>query len=299
MLSLSVRLETVTPLFLGGADPKGSPELRAASFRGAMRYWLRATLGGVIGDANLGSLHQLESVVFGSPDVGSPISIRLTSISIKTQKAFILPHKKKVTRDGLVGRFELVVTQPRSSSPAAWDAALSSLALALTFGGVGLRSRRGYGTLRVVEASGNDISVFPTSFDNWKRHVNQVTSSAIETARKLAQTQGVALSALPTGPAAYPCATQSGLIRLCDIQASSAMEAVIQFMDRVPGKTWLGGISPRQASPLWVRPIQTRRKYGLLCTVLASDFPGANYTELKRFLDKLSGEYLQVKGWNT
>jgi CRISPR-associated protein Cmr1 len=42
MLPLTVELETVTPLFLGGAEPRGSPpELRAASVRGALRYWLR------------------------------------------------------------------------------------------------------------------------------------------------------------------------------------------------------------------------------------------------------------------
>lgn len=42
--TLTVTLETVTPLFLGGADPRGAPELRAPAFRGALRYWLRATL---------------------------------------------------------------------------------------------------------------------------------------------------------------------------------------------------------------------------------------------------------------
>jgi len=34
---LVVQLETVTPLFLGGADPRGEPELRPPAFRGAMR----------------------------------------------------------------------------------------------------------------------------------------------------------------------------------------------------------------------------------------------------------------------
>jgi CRISPR-associated protein Cmr1 len=295
---MTVTLEAVTPVLLGGADNK-TPELRPPPFRGAMRYWLRTALGSVIGDTNQKALRQLESAVFGSPDVGSPISIRLASENIVTQKAFILPHQKKGRRDGLVSNFELVITQPRSSDSAVWDAAISSLLLALTFGGVGLRSRRGYGTLRVVETSGDGIPVFPTSFYGWKRHVNQAASTAIEAAKKLAQAQGVTLASLPSGPASYPCATKSGLIRLCDIQASSAMGAVIHFMSHVPKKNWLGGISPRQASPLWVRPIQTAKSYGLLCTVLASDFPGANYTALKQFLDKFPGEYLQVKGWNT
>lgn len=42
---LTLTLETVTPLFLGGADPRGAPELRAPAFRGMMRYWFRAVLG--------------------------------------------------------------------------------------------------------------------------------------------------------------------------------------------------------------------------------------------------------------
>jgi CRISPR-associated protein Cmr1 len=42
MQKITVKLETVTPLFLGGADPRGEPELRPPAFRGAMRYWLRA-----------------------------------------------------------------------------------------------------------------------------------------------------------------------------------------------------------------------------------------------------------------
>ena len=33
--SMRVTLETVTPLFLGGAEARGVPELRPPSFRGA------------------------------------------------------------------------------------------------------------------------------------------------------------------------------------------------------------------------------------------------------------------------
>lgn len=37
--TLTVTLETITPLFLGGTDPRGAPEIRPPSFRGALRYW--------------------------------------------------------------------------------------------------------------------------------------------------------------------------------------------------------------------------------------------------------------------
>ncbi|MGQ9778178.1 MAG: type III-B CRISPR module RAMP protein Cmr1, partial [Thermodesulfobacteriota bacterium] len=61
MCELKVTLETVTPLFLGGAAPRGAPELRAPSFRGALRYWLRA----LVGAAGERSMRQHEDRLFG------------------------------------------------------------------------------------------------------------------------------------------------------------------------------------------------------------------------------------------
>jgi len=79
---MKVTLEAVTPLFLGGADPRGEPELRAASIRGALRFWLRALLGGVIGDKDLDALRKAESAVFGSTDTGaSPVVVRIRNLS--------------------------------------------------------------------------------------------------------------------------------------------------------------------------------------------------------------------------
>ena len=60
-------LETLTPLFLGGADPRGQPELRATAVRGALRFWLRALLGGCYGtdDAALAEIRRVEAETFG------------------------------------------------------------------------------------------------------------------------------------------------------------------------------------------------------------------------------------------
>jgi CRISPR-associated protein Cmr1 len=74
--TLSVPLETVTPLFLAGAEPRGAPELRPPAFRGALRYWLRAALGGVLGD-DVSAVRQAEAAVFGSTDGASPVTVRL------------------------------------------------------------------------------------------------------------------------------------------------------------------------------------------------------------------------------
>jgi CRISPR-associated protein Cmr1 len=303
---LRVTLETVAPLLLYGADGK-TPELRPPAFRGAMRYWWRAALGSIIGDENLKGLHDLENAVFGSPERGSPISLRIGTSNTRETNAYLLPHKgtprEKIRRKAIEGDFELILSQPRHDDALVWDAARASLELALTFGGVGQRSRRGYGTLRIVEASDDKVKTFPTTRRGWVAHVKQTGARAVDTAAQFA----IAYQVLPNRVktlANYPCATNAGLIRLCDLQARSAMDAVKHFMAQVPKDDALGRIgrrrgSPRQASPLWVRPIQTGFSYSLLCTVLTSDFKGANYVFVKDFLDdKLPGEYLKVKGWN-
>ena len=73
--TLILRLEAVTPLFLGGAEQQ--PELRAPSVRGALRFWLRAALGSIVGTSDLTAVRDLESSVFGDTGLASPIIIRL------------------------------------------------------------------------------------------------------------------------------------------------------------------------------------------------------------------------------
>ena len=67
-LSIRMPLVTLTPLFLGGAEPRGQPELRASSIRGALRFWLRALLGGCYGadEHALQAIRQQEAQTFGA-----------------------------------------------------------------------------------------------------------------------------------------------------------------------------------------------------------------------------------------
>lgn len=301
-LSLTVTLETVTPLFLGGANPRGAPELRAPSVRGALRYWLRAALGGVIGDSNLAGLRTLEQAVFGSSDYGSSISVQLREGArrLRDQREFILPHKRSGQRNAYASgqTFELALCQPRGDDPIVWNMACVSLSLAITFGGIGLRSRRGYGTLRVVDASPPILAKSPSTLASWKAHVEQVAAKAVTAGRDLARLHNVPFASLPKGPAAYPCATRVGMLKICDLEVPSAMDAIVHFMNKVPRNVALGGIQPRQSSPLWVRPIQLDDQYGLLFVVLASSFNGADYKFVKTFLDDFPGDDIQVKGWN-
>ncbi|HVB61436.1 MAG TPA: type III-B CRISPR module RAMP protein Cmr1, partial [Ktedonobacteraceae bacterium] len=80
-------VETITPLFLAGADQE-TAELRAPSFRGVMRYWLRALVGGMVGtDAKgLESVKKKETEVFGATDRGSTIAIHVSGVSGEPKK---------------------------------------------------------------------------------------------------------------------------------------------------------------------------------------------------------------------
>ncbi len=307
--SLVVTVEAVTPVFLGGADPRGAPELRPPAFRGAMRYWLRAALGGVIGDANLHALHALETAVFGSTEAASPISLRLGPLDgqLQTSTEKILPHKegreagsRQAFKAGQ--RFQLALSTPRRAEQAVWDAAVASLRLAVTFGGIGLRSRRGYGTLRIVESSSPEqLPVSPSRLGEWQQYAERSATQAIIACRGVARFGNISvIPHLLNGPSAFPSANRMGLIRLHDLKADSAMDAVKKFMGSVPRNQAFGGIQPRQASPLWVRPVQTENGWGLLFLVLASKLAaGTNYSSIRTFLDQhFPGRDLQVKGWN-
>lgn len=304
--TMTVTLETVTPLFLGGANPRGSPELRAPSIRGALRYWVRAVLGGVIGDTDQKGLHTLERAVFGSTDCGSPITIRLHELEsnpLAAKTEFVLPHKQAGRRKAFSAeqRLLLVLQQVRSNNESVWKMACIAISLVTTFGGIGLRSRRGYGTLRVESADPNAVPATPSTLEGWNTHVQQVAEQAISTAKTLAGAYNIGVKSLPVGPATYPCATQMGILRISELKppATSAMEAVETFMRKVQKTQALGDIDPRQASPLWVRPIKIDDHYGLLFVVLASRFEGSNYPAVKAFLDSsFLGHDITAKGWN-
>lgn len=157
---LKVTLETVTPLFLGGANQQ--PELRAASFRGAMRFWLRAMLGGVYGD-NLKAIKAKEAEVFGNTKRASAVVVRVKGdlgkaepplLDPKSQPGIyymlwsVLQGQNKRKAWGAGETFTLTLLPRLSTQSEAMNWAAMSLWLLLNLGGIGTRSRRGAGGLK-------------------------------------------------------------------------------------------------------------------------------------------------------
>ncbi len=178
MQALRIKLETVTPLFLGGAKPRGSPEIRAPSVRGALRYWLRAALG----ESNLSALKTSEAQVFGDTKDASAIVVRAHSeeqsfnyFERRSEPRRDDPRKKRwvpvhgetkatsylfFSLDGNskekikarwcypVGADIELALIARRKDDVAWQRACASLWLLTRLGGIGARARRGAGGLQ-------------------------------------------------------------------------------------------------------------------------------------------------------
>ncbi len=171
-MKFKLTLQTITPLFLGGADPRGEPELRAASFRGVLRFWWRALVAGVVGDGNLAALREAETAVFGETERGSPVIVRVWG-QARPQSA--LPHQPGVgyllwsmvrtKRQYLPARtsFTLILqTPPGVKSDEPLKRALAAVWLLTHLGGVGSRSRRGGGSVQVTNVQGQLPSGVPS-----------------------------------------------------------------------------------------------------------------------------------------
>jgi len=154
MERITITLETITPLFLYGANSRAAPELRSPPFRGLMRYWFRALAGGVVGDRALNIIHEKESSVFGSADDRygqSSVWVRLSTPKFINKKHPLLPHKNRARFSAIPPgtAFTLTITLKPEADINKLEMAIWSLLVGLTLGGIGKRSRRGFGSLRI------------------------------------------------------------------------------------------------------------------------------------------------------
>lgn len=207
-------IETITPMFLAGAD-QSKAELRAASIKGLLRFWWRALQA----ETDIDKLRNRESQIFGAPDEkigGSSFSIRVVQEeSLKTSKdslpkqnisvtskgktfpVNILEYlaygtceynrevkKNIMTRDYIMPRQKfnilLYIKEEKYASEL-----LKSLFVFNLFGGVGSRSRNGFGSFAIAnneeafELIGADLSISQPYFsDNLKKLINQVDTSS-------------------------------------------------------------------------------------------------------------------------
>jgi CRISPR-associated protein Cmr1 len=179
---VDLNLEFCSPAFLGGADSQ--PELRSAPFKAALRWWWRVLYGG--GNAGARELKEAEDGLFGSTETGSRVRLGVTGQVRIKREGFPGGEKVRVTSKGKtfsinileyltyglfdyvkgqgnvynrshipVGeQFHLAITLPKDKQALL----LSCINACLTFGGVGSRSRNGFGSM-ILREGGEKLAI--------------------------------------------------------------------------------------------------------------------------------------------
>lgn len=175
----TLTLRIVTPLFSGDDAVTSGDTVRVPSIRGALRFWFRAVSAGH-GVTDPAVLWQQEEEVFGSTNTPSPIALRIRERHLQStfqhfpQWAVPPPNASMPGVQYLLGpglwspkegvlrpfippgrSFELDI---RFSRIEKIDARfMYALWAWLTFGGLGARTRRGLGQLRLQDVGGADL----------------------------------------------------------------------------------------------------------------------------------------------
>ena len=158
METTQLELVTVTPMFLHGHNNK-VVELRPPPFKALFRYWWRTAQ-----DCDMASLKKDEANLFGSTKIKSPFTVRIPQNNDLEQSQYKpLPHKHDRDRLGFkmdayeCGQsFDLYLVT-KSDSDASTYKQIAKLGFLL--GGVGNRSRRGFGSIRETRWNLSDVSM--------------------------------------------------------------------------------------------------------------------------------------------
>jgi len=161
MKTITFECETITPMFLAGADGK-TPELRPPSIKGAMRFWWRAMNGHLVtekdGKWDYSKLKEEEAKIFGGTETKSNLIISINEItnfkledyiSNQTYKNSNYGNDLKYLAFGVYERhfikegFTFQVTLRYNLS---WENEILDSFFCLSyFGGIGSKSRNGFG----------------------------------------------------------------------------------------------------------------------------------------------------------
>jgi CRISPR-associated protein Cmr1 len=237
-------LETITPLFLRGPDGE-TPELRPPSFKGMLRYWWRALHPMPVDD-----LRQKEARRFGSAgdgDVGrSPVQLRLRHDGATTDSYEPVPtHNFQQSGFSPGQQFDLVVTVGVRGLD--WrDEIDATFRLMLLLGGLGNRSRRGFGSLRLAAVDGTPHEVPEDPLGEVAAHLDRLDTSFERDGRTIMYAGGHADTDGPDYPWVRRIETGTFWNGWRE-----AVQSIAQAASR-HDSSYTGDINPRLSSPVYV-----------------------------------------------
>lgn len=287
MQTLTATYRIVTPMFLGGADPTAEAELRLSSFKGALRFWWRAIMWGMVGDIN--ELRRKESELFGSSESGqskvlmqldkpliqaNAVQERWSPASWECYTGYGIQDPTRGDRRFLRAGLEFAVhlSLPRCSEEQA-QAIAGALKLFGLVGGLGFHSRKGWGSSTLTHLEGADWT-WPADGAAWETAVKALAVQPAATQPPFtALTSDSLWKAGPVQKDAERAQRWLGLRYRDHVKATQPKDSRAQFgLPRLFQK----GARPRserRASPLFLHIHECPDGRALPCTVfLPADF---------------------------
>lgn len=282
----TLNLETVTPMFLHGHDNK-ILELRPPPFKALFRYWWRT-----VQDCEVEPLRRTEAKLFGSTDGKAPLSIRtLGKTNLDKARYKPLPHKpdndkRSIKIDAYKGGQSFGLYLITKNEP---DACRYKQIAKLGFllGGVGNRSRRGFGSIRETDWNFPDVCDLRNEVLETLNTVARVNRFQIND-EKIIKSK---LSSFPNYPVIQriffgkPTDDVDSLLKKIGRETHAAMQ-------RNRDDT-LGGGVPRMASPVVVRIQMVGCQYIPVVTQLFSPYPRYTGKNSKRKPSNISSKQRQ------
>lgn len=178
---LTATYRIVTPMFCAGAD-QHTAELRLPSFKGALRFWWRSLMWDKVKDHR--ELNLREAQLFGASDAGagqSKVRMRLiecepgerinqgdtlgNGLTGATYLGYGVMNSNGVFgRQAIAnGHFTVECRFSRLCDDSKTEEVRRALILLGTIGGLGSKSRKGYGSLTITELTGDTLEPDPSA----------------------------------------------------------------------------------------------------------------------------------------
>lgn len=155
MQSITFTCEVITPMFLAGADGT-TPELRPASIKGALRFWWRA----MNGHLEWKKMLELEGKIFGNTQQRSSLILRIEKDLKDISRASLLPHKGGSSMPCFPKsdeNFIVKLSLNKIENGFTIESLKALFILTSILGGLGKRSRRGFGSFKITKVYMNNV----------------------------------------------------------------------------------------------------------------------------------------------
>ncbi len=216
-MKINIDLESITPIFISGINTRvvGNEGLRPPSLRGLMRWWFRVALGGAkmsSGTLDINSIKKEENIIWGTNEKRSSVSLRVSSIDFKSSSANLRGWGERYLGYGLSNReciipgskFNVNIFSTPRTSEDIMNKVVGTIWLLLNLGNVGSKSRKGFGSLRILKESTISGISFenPSNVEDLERYIQTNTRKILRNFGWNSST--VSNSSLPQFPVLVP-----------------------------------------------------------------------------------------------